>query len=102
MKTAIEMIADERKRQIEVEGFTAKHDDNHKSSQLEILAMLYSCPAKYRSMLSPINWFKSMGWDFKWWKPTSRIRELIKAGALLVAAIERLQRIEENHENIQR
>jgi len=27
MKTGVELIADERQRQIEVEGWTAEHDD---------------------------------------------------------------------------
>jgi hypothetical protein len=36
-------------------------------------------------------------WDREWWKPTpnNRIRELAKAGALIAAEIDRLQRLEE-------
>lgn len=91
MKTGIELIAEERKRQIKVEKFTAEHDDSHQNNQLSILAMLYCCPPKYRPMMSPSNWFKSIGWDFKWWKPGIRIRELQKAGALIAAEIDRIQ-----------
>lgn len=93
MKTGIELIAEERQRQIEKEGWTKEHDAEHNKSQLSILAMLYVCPPKYRPMLSPSSWFKTMGWDFKWWKPTERIRELQKAGALIAAEIDRLQRL---------
>ena len=33
-------------------------------------------------------------WDFSWYKPTTRIRDLVKAGALIAAEIDRHQRIE--------
>jgi hypothetical protein len=32
-------------------------------------------------------------WDESWWKPGDRIRELAKAGALIAAEIDRLNRI---------
>lgn len=95
MKTGIELIAEERQRQIEAEGWTPEHDAEHSKSQLSIFAMLYACPPKYRPMLSPLNWLKTMGWDSKWWKPTERIRELQKAGALIAAEIDRLQALKE-------
>ena len=31
-------------------------------------------------------------WDSEWWKPKDRRRDLIRAGALIVAEIERLDR----------
>lgn len=39
--------------------------------------------------------WKIWPWDKSWWKPTpdDRIRELIKAGALIAAEIDRLQRL---------
>lgn len=36
----------------------------------------------------------SWPWNGRWWKPTNRRRDLIKAGALIVAEIERLDRAE--------
>lgn len=93
MKTGIELITEERQRQLEKEGWTSKHDDQHTSQQLPILAMLYACPAKYRPMLNPTGWFTAMQWNLDWWKPTERIKELQKAGALIAAEIDRLQRI---------
>lgn len=33
-------------------------------------------------------------WDESWWKPTNRRRDLVKAGALILAEIERLDRAE--------
>lgn len=98
MKTAIELIAEERQRQIEVEGWTPEHDDAHKEQEIAGAAACYAMPPGRREMaLSyPVDW----PWDAKWWKPTpnDRIRELVKAGALIVAEIERLQRLEVNNE----
>jgi hypothetical protein len=34
MKTGMELIADERKRQIDQEGWTAEHDDGHDGREL--------------------------------------------------------------------
>ena len=43
-KTGIELIADERKRQIEVEGWTAEHDAEHYESELAYAAAVYANP----------------------------------------------------------
>ncbi|MEB3421767.1 hypothetical protein VK682_24660 [Salipiger manganoxidans] len=37
-------------------------------------------------------WLQLWPWDRKWWKPTTPRRDLVKAGALIVAEIERLDR----------
>lgn len=89
--TVIEEIAAERRRQIEVEGFTAGHDDKYQVHELARAAGCY--------VLSPIGWLKSppprwlWPWDFEWWRPTTRRRDLIKAAALIVAEIERIDRL---------
>ena len=105
MKNAIELIADERIRQIEEEGFTFEHDDQHGDDQLALAAACYAIPCgQYRvassasSMIDRYEVCIERHWmwpcDKKWWKPSpdDRIRELVKAGALIVAEIERLQR----------
>lgn len=103
MKNAIELIREERERQKNVEGWTIEHDDEHKDNQLANAAATYAMDANCRDGLMhlvydcellgiPPTW----PWDKSWFKPTpnDRIRELIKAGALIVAEIERLQRLE--------
>lgn len=96
-RCAIDEIAAERRRQIEAEGWTPEHDDQHDDGELAIASACYataaSWPDKSRAsdgLLSgkPPFW----PWDACWWKPTSRRRDLIKAGALIVAEIERLDR----------
>ncbi|TIM14496.1 MAG: hypothetical protein E5Y67_12520 [Mesorhizobium sp.] len=38
---------------------------------------------------APTRW----PWDASWWKPTARRRDLVKAGALIAAEIERIDRL---------
>ena len=87
-KTGIELIAEERQRQIEEEGWTAEHDKQWEHGQLVKAAACY---------LARPSWVDTPLWphwpfDISWWKPTpqDRIRELQKAGALIAAEIDRL------------
>ncbi|MCM0758081.1 hypothetical protein M7775_05755 [Sporomusa sphaeroides DSM 2875] len=95
--SGIELIAAERQRQIEKEGWTAEHDRQHAFGELILAAMCYATPLEYREEIKtpvgmvPVNW----PWSNEHWKPTpDRIRELQKAGALIAAEIDRLQRKE--------
>lgn len=95
MKTGIDLIAKERKRQIKEEGWTEAHDDQHKNDEIARAASLYAMPEGRRDydgvFRSPIGW----PWEDSRWKPTpdDRIRELVKAGALIAAEIDRLNRV---------
>jgi len=87
-----ERIAKERERQMQVEGWTPEHDDEHTCGQLALAAMAYATPGNnYRT-----NHWPPPGvwpWEKQWWKPTTdRIRNLEKAGALIAAEIDRLAR----------
>jgi len=101
MKNAIELIAEERARQISVEGWTPEHDDAHSDSELARAAASYAMPGWLRNLhVRPICieathtlHAKIWPWEIRWWKPSEdRIRELVKAGALIAAEIDRLQR----------
>lgn len=97
MKPGTELIAEERRRQIEVEGWTANHDDLHQSDELAMAAVCYTLPSECRDEAYPdCNTYidRFWPWDRKDWKPSheDRIRELAKAGALIAAEIDRLQR----------
>jgi hypothetical protein len=94
--TGIELIAAERKRQIEEEGWTAEHDDQWKRGEIAEAAATYSSLPQEEGAF--INWRKlHWPWDAEWYKPepNDRIRELTKAGALISAEIDRLLRLEE-------
>jgi hypothetical protein len=76
-------IIEERSRQILVEGWTPEHDDTHADNSLSKAAACYAVGS-----LIPGVW----PWGLRFWKPKNRRRDLIRAAALIVAEIERLDR----------
>ena len=80
----------ERCRQIEVEGWTPEHDDQHSNGEMARAASCYIIE-KERTHLPtiPLKW----PWSDAWWKPDGYRRNLVKAGALILAEIERLDRL---------
>ncbi|EKS9800288.1 MULTISPECIES: hypothetical protein [Burkholderia] len=88
MTDAARDVLAERRRQVEQEGWTAEHDDEHCSGDLELAAACYAIHASERGQHNEFMW----PWPSEWWKPTTKRRNLIKAGALIQAAIERLDR----------
>lgn len=99
------LIAAERLRQVEVEGWTPERDaQRHSGGELVQAAGCYlnapnfSDQVRYAMMRvhgrdvgepwSPVEW----PWPARFWKPTphDRVRELVKAGALIAAEIDRL------------
>lgn len=92
--TGAEMIAAERQRQIDAEGWTPDHDDEHEGMEMTSAACCYAKaalhPERYAGR-TPTRW----PWEWDWWKPSADpTRNLVKAGALLAAEIDRLQRQE--------
>lgn len=87
-QAATDLLA-ERQRQISAEGWTPDHDDEHRDGEMANAAACYALNAAVpmRGLLPPY-W----PWDRHWWKPSSSRRDLIKAGALILAEIERLDR----------
>jgi hypothetical protein len=88
---ALELIAAERERQVVVKGWTPEHDDTHNNDELAKMAAVYATPARLRTngLLALVPWSASMP------SPrtrSERVRELVKAGALVAAEIERIQR----------
>ena len=90
----------ERQRQVTAEGWSSKHDDQYKNTELAFAASCYAFHAAaaswdleddgipYDSHPVPKQW----PWDPSWWKPTDARRDLVKAGALILAEIERIDR----------
>ncbi len=46
-------IALERKRQIEEEGWSAKHDDQHRNEELAFAATCYAMPEETEALVDP-------------------------------------------------
>ncbi|MEN1707952.1 hypothetical protein [Pseudomonas aeruginosa] len=84
----------ERRRQITAEGWTPEHDDEHSHGQIARAAACYALAGssapndETAALLVSLAW----PWDEQWWKPSTARRDLIKAGALILAEIERLDR----------
>lgn len=101
MKTGIELIAEERQRQISEEEWTPEHDDGHRSGELNDAAIGYAQAAAYQARGESLEMIRSAvpagmirwPWEDSWWRPDEdQIRNLVKAGALIAAEIDRLQR----------
>lgn len=88
----IEEIVAERRRQTEVEGYTTAHDDRHADGAIARAAAAYAIQSgrypRMREDIPPSCW----PWDLVHWKPKGSRRDLIRAAALIVAEIERLDR----------
>lgn len=76
----------ERRRQITAEGWTPDHDDLYCAAELPRAAAAY--------ILSGANDEAPAIWPFsaKWWKPRDARANYMRAGALILAEIERLDR----------
>lgn len=107
---ALADVAAERRRQVEVEDWSTGHDDEHERGELALAAACYAMHAgnpehlprrsadglEYArgSVMIPTAW----PWAAKWWKPSgvynnkTKRDDLVRAGALILAEIERLDR----------
>ena len=94
-KTGVELIADE------------SHDDDNDKSQIAYAAACYAIPDETRRHVLCMDsgfvfTLRERLWQWKaiYWKPTpkDRIKELSKAGALIAAEIDRLQRLNKKEE----
>jgi len=80
----------ERRRQVEAEGWTPEHDDQHSNGEMARAASCYITNKERRHLPTvPLKW----PWSDAWWKPDGYRRNLVKAGALILAEIERLDRL---------
>jgi len=108
--SGIELIANERKRQIEKEGWDADHDSRHENNELSWAAICYAAPEEmiahgeidvsnkrygdtpscYSSVSVP---FDPWPWDtlYDKRKKHNRLKRLIIAGALIAAEIDLIQ-----------
>lgn len=90
LSNAVQSVIAERQRHQSVEGWTPEHDDEHCNGELAMAAVCYinETGTVNRNGGKPWGW----PWDASWWKPNARRRNLVKAGALILAEIERIDR----------
>ncbi|HAW0941999.1 TPA: ead/Ea22-like family protein [Escherichia coli] len=90
LSNAVQSVIAERQRHQSVEGWTPEHDDQYSKSQLLWASSCYVLNAIHPFNRIPFGW----PWTPEWWKPTNPRRDLVKAGALILAEIERIDRQE--------
>jgi hypothetical protein len=94
MKTGIQLIAEERERQISQEGWTDANDDEHGFGELALAGAAYALSGiedfADRPLRGEIR--RLFPWSLDWLKPRNPVRDLTRAGALIAAEIDRLQR----------
>ncbi len=99
-------VLKERARQIHQEQYSTAHDDKYKGNELvragagyanHVIARAWtydeSDPIRYQEEEAPDFW----PWCDDSWKPTSPRQDLVKAAALLIAEIERIDRDSESN-----
>ena len=87
LRAAIDVV-DERVRQLEAEEWDYAHDDQYVNGELVDAAICY---VQGHRILKDTTW----PWGTDDWKPKSYRENLVRAAALLIAEIERIDR----HEN---
>lgn len=94
----VALIAAERRRQVEKEGWTHEHDDEHVEGEMAGAAASYAAAAQRDIAEGPLLAghqrppLQTWRWAAKWWKPKDPISNLVRAGALIAAEIDRLTR----------
>lgn len=85
-RAAMDVIA-ERSRQVSKEGWTTSHDDEHDEGDLSLAGAVYAITKGPRSDVPP-----AWPWEAAAFKPRDWRANLVRAGALILAEIERLDR----------
>lgn len=102
---ALADVVAERQRQVHTKGYATTHDDLHTHGELARAATCYAYAGSLSDILRPnlrvetyqgsptltrSLWPPNWGWN--WFKPKSRRADLVRAAALLLAEIERMDR----------
>ena len=86
-------ILEEREAQETREGRSPEHDDAYERKELQRAAECYLTSARLGDiggLEAPAHW----PWDKQWWKPKDPRADLVRAGALIAAEIDRLDRVQ--------
>jgi hypothetical protein len=92
-RAVVDVIA-ERVRQVTDEGYTPEHDDAHDDGTLSEAAAVYVLDALDYGTQTTGNLAIWNAWGVKWFKPKGLRADLVRAAALIIADIERLDRAE--------
>ena len=98
LRVAVEIL-DERRRQTQAEGASNEADDQYGNAQLARAAAAYALDTAACTYVDPKSrdWIAGSAralwpWDASTYNPKAARRNLVRAGALIIAEIERLDR----------
>lgn len=86
LSQAAQDVLAERQRQVDAEGMERRYDDKYQHNELRRAAAVYACPSVIARDTAIWPWAQN------WMKFTTPRRNAIKAAALLIAEIERIDR----------
>lgn len=93
--TGVHLIAAERARQVKDEGWDESHDSEHENGEMALAAACYAIVDSeaiaqhgFLDDLWGMLW-PPTSWSIRWWKPKDPLRNLVRAGALIAAEIDR-------------
>ncbi len=95
--SGIRLIVEEQCRQEKQEEGWTLEDDNHSDGKLALVA---ACYAEFAILSSTERVEQTLAkdrywpWDEGWWKPKNPLHDLVHAGALIAAEIDRLLKAE--------
>lgn len=110
LKRAMGKLMVERLRQVDEEGYNPKHDEKHAPAELAAAAAAYAASAATVALApDPTDALHFPAWIVQrlwpWWretfKPKSPERDLVRAGALVIAALERIEREAAMHADVE-
>ena len=98
-ESGLDLIKTERQRQTSTEGYSESHDDEHDQGELADAAAWYAVQVKpaYNMIVSEDGVQFRTIWPTGWEQPSidmPRMQQLVRAGALIAAEIDRLLRVE--------
>ncbi len=99
MKTPIKLIEEERERQVSKKGWSREHDDGHTDGAIRVAAAKCACDGTDASVVDPLDrdWGITDRHGYAGEDP-DEMHLLAIAGALIVAEMERIQRLRSNAE----
>lgn len=84
-KTAIDLIKEEREKQITKYGYTTTHDRNYPNGTVLRGALAYLNAAIYSSSVGEEDW----PFDKNYFNSEGELKDLVKAAAMIVAEIDK-------------
>lgn len=89
-KSTYDVLA-ERNRQLTAEGYSEAHDDKHISGQIAMGAAAYLAASTGHFAQANSMW----PWEHRYFKSHGDERDLVKAGAMVLAELDRINRLKD-------